>query len=551
MANGTYDVGFGDINALIELAAKKPDDAPIAVYVMFNQPPFTVAVKADSPIKTPKDFEGKTLGGAANDGALKLFPAFCKLTKIDCTKVNITNMQPNLREQMLMQGQVDGVFGYVNTIRFSAKLMGVDDSQLRYINYGDYGMDLYSNAIIVSKKLVKENPKAVAGLVRAINRGLIDSLKDIDAAVAAVAKREPLIKVPVEKERFVATLQGRDEPSRDRQDRTRQRRSGAAEEVDRHPGRRQQPAAHAGGQRNLHAGLPAGREGPAEEAVLAAGPLRQSGSAARTTTERHGPQSQRAGCDDHRPRQGHGRGDHQGVRGRRREARAGRPRHRRDRAGRRRRRGRSAPRRSSCPAISPMPKQCEQAAAATNAAFGRIDILVNVAGGSGPIGKTGVETTPEEFDDIVTLNMNGCFHTMRAALPTMMAQRYGKIVNVGGTFGMRGRAGRMAYSASKWGLRGITKSFALEVGPYNINVNCVAPGMVDGPRFRDKVCADMAQASSASRVEEAVERHAADYALKRVTIDADVANACLFLASDASRQITGVDLPVDGGWAML
>ena len=76
VANGTYDVGFGDINALIELAAKKPDDAPIAVYVMYNQPPFTVAVKADSPIKTPKDFEGKTLGGAANDGALKLFPAF-------------------------------------------------------------------------------------------------------------------------------------------------------------------------------------------------------------------------------------------------------------------------------------------------------------------------------------------------------------------------------------------------------------------------------------------------------------------------------------------
>jgi 3-oxoacyl-[acyl-carrier protein] reductase len=194
--------------------------------------------------------------------------------------------------------------------------------------------------------------------------------------------------------------------------------------------------------------------------------------------------------------------------------------------------------------------QCEQAAAATNAAFGRIDILVNVAGGSGPVGKTGVETTPDEFDEIVTLNMNGCFHTMRATLPTMMTQRYGKIVNVGGTFGMRGRAGRMAYSASKWGLRGITKSFALEVGAYNINVNCVAPGMVDGPRFRDKVCADMAQRLGIT-LEQAVERHAADYALKRVTNDADVANACLFLASDASRQITGIDLPVDGGWAML
>jgi NAD(P)-dependent dehydrogenase (short-subunit alcohol dehydrogenase family) len=194
--------------------------------------------------------------------------------------------------------------------------------------------------------------------------------------------------------------------------------------------------------------------------------------------------------------------------------------------------------------------QCDNAAAQTLDAFGRIDVLVNVAGGSGPMGKTGVETSPEEFDEIVTLNMNGCFHTIRAVLPAMMAQNYGKVVNVGGTFGMKGRAGRLAYSASKWGLRGITKSFALEAGPHNINVNCVAPGMVDGPRFRDKVCKTMAQKLGITEAE-AAERHAADYALKRITVDEDIANACLFLASDTSRQITGVDLPVDGGWAAL
>jgi NAD(P)-dependent dehydrogenase (short-subunit alcohol dehydrogenase family) len=195
--------------------------------------------------------------------------------------------------------------------------------------------------------------------------------------------------------------------------------------------------------------------------------------------------------------------------------------------------------------------QCSQAARTVSAHYGeRIDILVNMAGGTGPIGKSGIETTNDEFDDIVTLNMHGCFNTMRAVIPRMMARRYGKIVNVGGTFGMRGRAGRMAYSASKWGLRGITKSFALEVGAYNINVNYVAPGMVDGPRFRDKVCADMARKLGIT-VEEAMQRHAADYALKRISTDADVANACLFLASDMSRQITGADLPVDGGWAML
>jgi NAD(P)-dependent dehydrogenase (short-subunit alcohol dehydrogenase family) len=165
------------------------------------------------------------------------------------------------------------------------------------------------------------------------------------------------------------------------------------------------------------------------------------------------------------------------------------------------------------------PQQCSAAAEKTKAVYdGRIDILVNVAGGSGPIGKTGVRDHARGIRRDRHAQHERSFHTMRSVLPTMIAQRYGKIVNVGGTFGMRGRAGRMAYSASKWGLRGITKSFALEVGQYNINVNCVAPGMVDGPRFRDKVCADMAKRLGIS-IEEAAERHAAEYALKRVTVD--------------------------------
>lgn len=184
------------------------------------------------------------------------------------------------------------------------------------------------------------------------------------------------------------------------------------------------------------------------------------------------------------------------------------------------------------------------------ARFGRIDVLVNIAGGTGPVGKTAWETSAEEFDEIVRLNMTGCVNMMRAILPGMIARRDGKIVNVGGTFGMKGRAGRMAYSASKWGLRGITKSTALEAGPHNINVNCVAPGMVDGPRFRTKVMPAYAKANGITE-EEAVERHASEYALRRISTAEDVAAACLFLASDISRQITGIDLPVDGGWASL
>ena len=181
---------------------------------------------------------------------------------------------------------------------------------------------------------------------------------------------------------------------------------------------------------------------------------------------------------------------------------------------------------------------------------GRIDILVSVAGGTGPIGKTGVETTADEFDEIVHLNMRGPFNMIRAIAPTMQKQGSGKIVNVGGTFGMRGRAMRMAYSSSNWGLRGLTKSFALELGPDNINVNLVAPGMVDGPRFRAKVVPQVAAQHGISH-DEAARRHASDYALGRISTDEDVASATLFLASDRARQITGIDMPVDGGWAAL
>jgi len=196
------------------------------------------------------------------------------------------------------------------------------------------------------------------------------------------------------------------------------------------------------------------------------------------------------------------------------------------------------------------PASVDAAVAQIEQELGRIDILVNVAGGSGPVGTPSWQITPAEFEDIVRLNLNGCFHTMRAVLPGMIARRYGKIINVGGTFGMRGRAGRTAYSASKWGLRGLTKSTAIEVGPHNVNVNLVAPGMVDGERFRKKVIPDMMRRLNCTE-DQAVARHAEDYALRRISQDRDVAMACLFLASDLARQITGVDLPVDGGWAAL
>ena len=208
VAGGAYDVGFGDVNALIRLAATNPDEAPICVYQMYNKPPFTVAVLSSSDIMTAEDLEGRLLGGAPNDGALKLFPAFANLAGLDTSTIEILNFQSNLREQMLKNEQVEGVFGYVNTIRFSAKLSGMNpDEEIRFISYGDYGMDLYSNGMIIPKAMAEEEPEMVEGMIWAINEGVKDTLADLDAAVDAVAASEPLINKEVEKERLIATLQ--------------------------------------------------------------------------------------------------------------------------------------------------------------------------------------------------------------------------------------------------------------------------------------------------------------------------------------------------------
>jgi NAD(P)-dependent dehydrogenase (short-subunit alcohol dehydrogenase family) len=179
---------------------------------------------------------------------------------------------------------------------------------------------------------------------------------------------------------------------------------------------------------------------------------------------------------------------------------------------------------------------------------GRIDFLVNIAGGSGPLGRPFWENTLPEFEQIMTLNVTGCFLTMRAVMPGMIARGYGRIVNVGGTFGLRGRAGRAAYSASKWALRGLTKSAALEAGPLGITVNCVCPGMVEGERF-DRVRTDMADRLGIT-ADAARDRMAAEYALRRISTADDVAGAVLFLLGHHSRQITGQDIAVDGGWVI-
>ncbi len=183
---------------------------------------------------------------------------------------------------------------------------------------------------------------------------------------------------------------------------------------------------------------------------------------------------------------------------------------------------------------------------ALDAFGGHIDILVNVAGVTGPIETPVQDIDVADFDYVITANERGTFLPIKYVVPTMIAQRSGKIVNIGGTSGLRGYAMRTAYSASKWAVRGITRTVALEVGKYNINVNAVCPGIVETPRMQ-KLCEEKARVRGWT-VEEVYDEYVQEMALKRVTTSEDVANAVLFMASEDSRQITGQAITVDGGW---
>lgn len=177
---------------------------------------------------------------------------------------------------------------------------------------------------------------------------------------------------------------------------------------------------------------------------------------------------------------------------------------------------------------------------------GRIDVLVNVAGVTGPIETPAWEIDADDFSDVIESNIRGTFLPIKYVIPTMVAQRSGKIVNIGGTSGLRGYRYRAAYSSSKWGVRGLTRTVALDAGEFGINVNVVCPGIVHTPRM-DKLCEEKARIRGWT-FEQVYQEYVEDMALKRVTEPQDVANMVLFLACEDSRNITGQEFAVDGGW---
>jgi len=186
----------------------------------------------------------------------------------------------------------------------------------------------------------------------------------------------------------------------------------------------------------------------------------------------------------------------------------------------------------------------QEAAASTLARFGRIDILLCVAGVGSPRQPVW-ESSAADFHACFDVNVLGVMLAMRAALPAMIERRSGRVVVIGGTYGHKGVANAAIYAASKWALRGLVKSTALEAGAHGITANLIAPGGVEGPRL-ERMFRQSAEREGVP-YEQVLGRFNARTALGRLVNGADIAHALLHLVSEGGRMITGQDIVVDAG----
>jgi len=189
----------------------------------------------------------------------------------------------------------------------------------------------------------------------------------------------------------------------------------------------------------------------------------------------------------------------------------------------------------------------ERLVSATIKRFGGLDILVNAAGVTGPIETPAHEVEPDAFRAVLEVNVLGTFLPCRAAIPHLIARGPGgRIVNIAGTSGLRGYRNRVAYSSSKWALRGLTRTLALELGPYDVTVNTICPNVMHGDRM-DAIVREKARRTGRT-VQEIYDDFAGQTALGRFVDDTDVAHALRYLVSEGARNVTGHDIPVDAGW---
>jgi NitT/TauT family transport system substrate-binding protein len=197
---GAYDAGLGDTSALIEYYGNNAGQTKVQmVYLQYDEAPIAYYVMKKNGAKTIADLAGKSIAAAPFEVTRKMFPIFAHAAKIDPASVSWVSVDPSLRTNAVIKGDAYACGGFMN---IPLEFAGVKRDEITELRVSDVGVHVYGNGVMVSTKLLAENPKAVAGLVRALNRSFRESLADPDASIKALKAREPLAEEKTEMERY-------------------------------------------------------------------------------------------------------------------------------------------------------------------------------------------------------------------------------------------------------------------------------------------------------------------------------------------------------------
>jgi len=175
--------------------------------------------------------------------------------------------------------------------------------------------------------------------------------------------------------------------------------------------------------------------------------------------------------------------------------------------------------------------------------LGGLDVLVNNAGIAGPTALV-EDVAAEEWERCLAVGLTSHYRTCARVIPAMKAARSGSIVNISSTAGQVGLGMRAPYAAAKWAVIGLTKTLAIELGPYGVRANAICPGSVDGERMRNVIEREAAARGGSS--EEVTLEYVGGQSIARWVQPDEIADMCVFLTSDAARMVTGQAIAVDG-----
>lgn len=208
VAGGAYDGASADFASLIQHNLANPNRRLVAAAIQYDKNPNALIVRADGPIRTPRDFAGRRIAGQPFNASRALFPIFARAVGIPADSVQWQSVDPALGNNLFIRREVDAVAFFFFTGLINLQAAGLPQEQMRSFVYADHGLQGYGNAIVVDPRLAQSNPRALSGFIRASTRGWLDCVTDPEAGGRAVKAREALADQALETARLRMITEG-------------------------------------------------------------------------------------------------------------------------------------------------------------------------------------------------------------------------------------------------------------------------------------------------------------------------------------------------------